>query len=78
MYYTCKHIIYVLLYLYKEVHYLRKTFTTTIEEEIQKGFKIACTKNEVKMNDILEAFMRSYINGEFHVETEIKIKRIKK
>lgn len=54
----------------------RKTFTTTIEEDIQKNFKIECTKNEVKMNDILEAFMKSYVKGEFKIETEIKIRKI--
>lgn len=56
----------------------RKTFTTTIDEDIQKQFKIACTENDVKMNDILEAFMKSYINGEFQIETEIIIKKIEK
>lgn len=54
----------------------RKTFTTTIEETIQKDFKIACVQNEVKMNDVLEAFMKSYINGEFTLELEPKLKRV--
>lgn len=54
----------------------RKTFTTTIDEDIQKDFKIACVQNEVKMNDVLEAFMKSYINGEFTLELEPKLKRI--
>lgn len=53
----------------------RKTFTTTIDEKIQKDFKIECTKNDVKMNDILEGFMKAYINGEIDVEVEIKVKR---
>ena len=53
---------------------MRKTFTTTIEEDIQKDFKKACAKNKVKMNDVLEAFMKSYIAGELEVEMELKFK----
>lgn len=55
----------------------RKPFTTTIDEEIQKDFKISCVENEVKMNDVLEAFMKAYSNGEFKVEIELKIKKSK-
>lgn len=53
----------------------RKTFTTTIEETVQKNFKVSCIENEVKMNDVLEAFMKAYSNGEFKVEIELKIKK---
>lgn len=56
----------------------RKTFTTTIDEEVQKNFKVSCIKNEVKMNDVLEAFMTAYSDGEFKVEMELKIKKVKK
>ncbi|MBB6214064.1 hypothetical protein HNQ80_000133 [Anaerosolibacter carboniphilus] len=55
----------------------RKTFTTTIDENVQKDFKMSCVKNEVKMNDVLEAFMKAYSNGEFKVEIELKIKKTK-
>jgi hypothetical protein len=55
----------------------RKPFTTTIDEDIQKDFKISCVENEVKMNDVLEAFMKAYSNGEFKVEIELKIKKAK-
>lgn len=55
----------------------RKTFTTTIDEEIQKDFKTACIKNNTKMNDVLETFMKAYANNEFHIETEMKIKKSK-
>ncbi len=53
---------------------MRKTYTTTIEESIQIAFKNACAKNEVKMNEVLEACMESFIQGEFHIEKEIKYK----
>jgi len=56
---------------------LRKTFTTTIEEDIQTDFKKTCTGNKIKMNDVLEAFMKSYSNGEFTLETELKLKKAK-
>jgi len=47
---------------------LRKTFTTTIDDTIQKDFKIACIKNDVNMNDVLEEIMKLYSNGELKVE----------
>ncbi|SDZ19036.1 hypothetical protein [Tindallia californiensis] len=58
----------------------RKQFTTTIDEDIQKQFKEACSKNNVKMNDVLEAFMQGYIEGNFQIEKEVKyiLKRSKK
>lgn len=51
---------------------MRKTFTTTIEETIQKDFKLACVQNEVKMNDILETLMKRYVSGEIKVNLETK------
>jgi uncharacterized protein YbaP (TraB family) len=50
----------------------RKPFTTTIDEEIQKAFKGSCTEKEEKMNDVLETFMQSYIDGDFMIEKEVK------
>lgn len=56
----------------------RKQFTTTIEEDTQKQFKSKCLANGDKMNDVLEAFMESYIKGNFIVEKKVKfsIKRV--
>jgi len=58
----------------------RKQFTTTIDEEVQEKFKEKCSQNGEKMNDVLEAFMKSYINGDFVIEKEVKfsIKKVKK
>ena len=53
---------------------MRKTFTTTIEESLQASFKGVCTEKNIKMNEVLEAFMDSFIKGEFEVETEVKHK----
>lgn len=54
---------------------MRKTFTTTIDEDIQKDFKSKCKENGDKMNDVLEAFMKGYINNEFALEVEYKLKK---
>lgn len=50
----------------------RKPFTTTIDEEVQKKFKASCTEKDEKMNDVLETFMQSYIDGDFVIEKEVK------
>lgn len=55
-----------------EKYMVRKTFTTTIEEDLQKGFKETCVKKGEKMNDVIEAFMQGYIDGEFTLEKEVK------
>lgn len=56
-----------------EVIQIRKSFTTTIEETIQNDFKVKCKENNDKMNDILEAFMRAYINGDVKLEQTVRI-----
>ncbi|QXE20465.1 hypothetical protein [Clostridium sp. 001] len=50
----------------------RIPFTTTIDDNIQDKFRVTCTKNKAKMNDVLEAFMESYINGDFEIQKEVK------
>ncbi|MFA9556081.1 hypothetical protein ACERII_02065 [Evansella sp. AB-rgal1] len=54
---------------------VRKHFTTTIEESISQAFKESCAENKVRMNEVLEAFMKSYSAGEFKVEMEYKISK---
>lgn len=44
---------------------VRKTFTTTIDEGLQKAFKKTCAEKGEKMNDVLESFMQGYIKGDF-------------
>lgn len=53
----------------------RKSFTTTIEENIQKTFKDKCNENKDKMNDVLEAFMKAYINNEYELKIEFTLKK---
>ncbi|MFS0616031.1 hypothetical protein [Lederbergia ruris] len=50
----------------------RKSFTTTVDEDLQKAFKKSCIERDEKMNDVLEAFMHSYINEEFVIKKEVK------
>lgn len=53
----------------------RKTFTTTIDDNILKNFKASCSEKDVKMNDVLEAFMKEFSNDKFTVEVEYKLKK---
>jgi hypothetical protein len=53
----------------------RKPFTTTIDDIIQKDFKGKCNSNKDKMNDVLEAFMKKYINNEFELKVEFTLKK---
>lgn len=41
----------------------RKRFTTTINEEISYDFKVACVKNKLDMNEVLEILMQAYSDG---------------
>ncbi|WP_181952785.1 hypothetical protein [Clostridium butyricum] len=49
---------------------MRKSFTTTIEENIQKNFKLSCVQNDVNMNDILEDLMKRYTSGDIKVDSK--------
>lgn len=41
----------------------RKRFMTTIDEEILQDFKVACVKNKLDMNEVLEVLMSAYSDG---------------
>lgn len=41
----------------------RKRFTTTINEDIMQDFKVACVKNKLDMNEVLEILMQAYSDG---------------
>ena len=45
----------------------RKPFTTTIDSEIQNQFKSKCAINGIKMNDLLETFMKMYVDDKFEL-----------
>lgn len=47
---------------------MRKSFTTSIEENISNEFKASCAREGLQMNKVLELFMQAYNNGKFRVE----------
>lgn len=53
---------------------MKKTFTTTIDENIQREFKVKCKEDNMKLNDVLETFMKEYINGKYVIKKEYILK----
>lgn len=45
----------------------RKTFTTTIDKSLQNSFKAKCAENGIKMNELLETFMKMYVDEKFEL-----------
>lgn len=41
----------------------KKQFSTPINNILLEEFKIACDKNNLKLNTVLEALMMSYVDG---------------
>lgn len=46
----------------------KKPYTTSIDTDASGNFKSACEERGIKMNVILEAFMRQFANNEFAVK----------
>jgi hypothetical protein len=42
---------------------LRKRFATNINVEILHNFKVACVRNQLDMNEVLEVLMEAYSDG---------------
>lgn len=47
---------------------MRKQFTTSIDTEISDIFKKTCEDYDLKMNVVLEAFMRQFSEQQFKIE----------
>ena len=47
---------------------MRKQFTTSIDTELSDSFKSTCEEYGLKMNVVLEAFMKQFTDHEFKVE----------
>lgn len=47
---------------------MRKPFTTSIDTEISEPFKQTCENYDLKMNVVLEAFMRQFSEQQFKIE----------
>lgn len=41
----------------------RKRYNFTLVPEIQQEFKVACVKNQLDMNEVLEVLMQAYSDG---------------
>lgn len=52
----------------------RKTFATPVEESIQTDFKMKCKNQGYKQNEIIEALMSGFINGEIQIQKTISYK----
>lgn len=46
----------------------RKQYTTSIDADLSSNFKTACDQRGVKMNVILEAFMKQFADDEFVIK----------
>lgn len=49
----------------------RKNFATPVEELIQDEFKIECKNQGFKQNEVIEALMTGFINGEIQIKKEV-------
>lgn len=47
---------------------MRKQFTTSIDSDISEPFKMTCENYDLKMNVVLEAFMKQFSDHEFKIE----------
>lgn len=55
--------------LSKEVRAMaKKPYTTSIDTDISGNFKSACEERGIKMNVVLEAFMKQFTDNEFAVK----------
>lgn len=47
---------------------MRKQFATTIDTAVSDGFRETCEEYDLKMNVVLEAFMKQFADHEFKIE----------
>jgi hypothetical protein len=45
------------------IHIKKPSFTTTIDKELQEKFKSKCALESLKMNEVIEACMRRFVDG---------------
>lgn len=51
----------------------RKTFTTTLDEQLTKEFKAKCKGDGVTMNEMIEMFMKNYLDNKVIVIKNITL-----
>ena len=47
---------------------MRKPFATSVDTELSDNFKTTCDEYGLKMNVVIEAFMKQFADHEFKVE----------
>lgn len=50
-----------------EVTKNKAIFNTTIDADVFEEFKRSCKASGIKMNTLVEAFMRQYVMGEYYL-----------
>lgn len=45
------------------IHIKKPSFTTTIDKELQERFKSTCALKSLKMNEVIEACMKYFVDG---------------
>ena len=48
-------------------NYKRSTFNTMIDDETQRAFSARCREEGMKMNIVIEYFMKEYLAGNFEI-----------
>mgnify|MGYP003410407488 FL=1 len=56
---------------------MKKPLNTPIDIDIKDKFKEKCDEHNLKMNIVLEKFMREVISGNILIEHDIKLKNNK-
>lgn len=51
----------------------RVAYSTTINKETLKNFKIKCEEDRINMNDVIEGLMSLYIDNKIKIEKSFKI-----
>ena len=54
----------------------KKPYTTSIDTDISGNFKAACEERGVKMNVVLEAFMKQFTDNEFAVKIQTHLYKV--
>lgn len=69
---TTANMIYIIHMMYERCDFMsdtqntlskRKRYNFTLVPEIQQEFKVACVKNQLDMNEVLEVLMQAYSDG---------------
>ena len=49
----------------------RKNFATPIDEDLQSRFKTQCREQDLKMNEVIEALMEGFADGNIKIKKNV-------